>query len=63
MVYILAFNFVFVGLLLNPRQGKLSLYENLLTAFLAALVATGIAIGGWSAFRRSPSGQRNEEQQ
>ena len=63
MGFFLAFNFAFVGLLLNPRPGKLPWYENLLIAFLFALTVTGLAIGGWSAFRRSPSRWQNDEQQ
>jgi hypothetical protein len=62
MIFFTAFNFSFVGLLLNQRSGKLPWYENLLIAFLAALVITGIAIGGWSAFRRPLSQRRNKEQ-
>ena len=60
MVFLAAFSFAFVGLLLNPRPGRLPWQENLLIALLFALVGSGIAVGGW-AVQRKVSERKNDD--
>lgn len=61
MTFLCPFNFAFVGLLLSPRPGRLPWYENLLIAFLAALVISGIATTGWLISHR-PFRRRNGDE-
>jgi len=52
MGFFFIFNCTFVGLLLNPRPGRLPWYEDLLIAFLFALVMSGLASAGWAISHR-----------
>jgi hypothetical protein len=61
MSFFLIFNCTFVGLLLNPRPGRLPWYEDLLIAFLFALAMSGLASTGWAISRFSL--RRNDDKQ